>query len=266
VITCAGDIEEGGAWNGKTGLEKHLESSMDFEEHQRIAFDALQLLAGNLAVADNAAGQKLKELKDAYEAGDPADVLHISKGIHQPATNPHMQLQLKRGNWSYKFHLNVSVSSNRIQGLPEEYFHWVGVQFTADADTIPHGKVHACWPLNPVWDMKNRHSRRRLSIAPQDIQDTINAIALAKQKAQDEANRQEQARQAQSKRDQTRNLIKGQLGKQVWTIEGNVNKGLDKLIAGETIAVTTKTRKNQRQIRWKYREAGVRFVAGRVSC
>jgi hypothetical protein len=242
VITCAGDIVQDTAWNGKTGLDEHLESSMDFEEHQRIAFDTLQLLAGNLAVADNAAGQKLKELKDAYEAGDPDDVLYITKGIHQPATNPHMQLKLKRGNSSYnKFHLNVSVSSNLIQGLPEKYFHWVGVQFTADADTVPHGKVHACWPLNPVWDMKNRHSRRRLSIAPEDIQDTINAIALEKQKAEAEAKRQEQARLAQQNRDKLRNTIRDLLGKGFYKFSGT--KDLDQLIAGQTINATTKTGK-----------------------
>jgi hypothetical protein len=239
VITCAGDIEEGAAWNGSTGLDKHLESSMDFAEHQRIAFKARKLLAGDLGVPDNAAGRKLKELKDAYEAGDANDVLYIAKGIHQPNINPHMQLQLKRGKSTWHtFHLNVSVSDVDIPGLPQKYFHWVGVQFTAI-----HGTQTACWPLNPVWDSKFNHARRHLSIAPKDIQATINAIAndnvLAEKKARDKAEREERERVAQANRVK----ISALLDKNFWTTSGIKNKQLDKLIAGETIAVTTKNRK-----------------------
>jgi hypothetical protein len=235
-----GDIMEKPDWNTRTGLEKNLESNMDFAEHQRIAFDALQLLEGDLAVEDNAAGNKLRQLKEAYEGNDLGDVLYISKGIHQPATNPHMQLQLKRSNSWYTFHLNVSVSSNLIQGLPEKYFHWVGVQFTAEADTF-FGKVNACWPLVAALDAKSQHSRRRLSIAPKDVQHMINAIAVAKQKAQDEANRKEQARLAQQNRDKLRNTIKDLLGKGFYKFSGT--KDLDQLFAGQTINATTKTGK-----------------------
>ena len=137
MITLPDDIQQDPGWDGKTGLlEKHLDSNMDFEEHRRVAFDALQLLAGNLAVADNAAGRKLEQLKEAYEGGDPDDVLYVSKGIHQPNTNPHMQLRLERGNRSYTYHLNVSVSDVDIPGLPQDYFHWIGVQFTADSEFL----------------------------------------------------------------------------------------------------------------------------------
>jgi hypothetical protein len=83
-----------------------------------------------------------------------------------------MQLRLKRGNSSYTFHLNVSVSDANIPGLPKEYFHWVGVQFTAEASTV-HGTVNAYWPLVAARDTKYRHPRRRTSIAPQDIQGMI---------------------------------------------------------------------------------------------
>jgi hypothetical protein len=79
------------------------------------------------------------------------------------------------------------------------HFHWVGVQFTAEASTV-YGTVNACRPLVAARDMKSLRSRRRLSIAPKDVQDMINAIALANQKAQDEANRKEQARLAQQNR------------------------------------------------------------------
>jgi hypothetical protein len=234
VITRPSDIEAGPDWNRRTWPEPSLESNMDFKEHQRIAFDALQLLAGNLAAANNAAGEKLKELKEAYEGGDVDDVLYISKGIHQPAANPHMQLQLERGklSTSYTFHLNVSMSD--VPGLPNKYFHWVGVQFTAEAKTI-HGTVSACWPLIPAHENRNQN-RRRMSIAPENVQSTIEAIVRATQ----EANRKEQARLAQSAKATTRNEIEKQLNSQNWTISGVKNTGLNKLIDGETIDVTTK--------------------------
>lgn len=189
-------------------------------------------------MADNAAGKKLEQLKEAYEGGNPDDVLYISKGIHQPQTNPHMQLRLKRGNSSYTFHLNVSVSDADIPGLPKEYFHWVGVQFTAEASTV-HGTVNAYWPLVAARDTKYRHPRRRTSIAPQDIQGMIEAIARATREAQEQANRIEQARLAHSSKDNTRNVITGKLNAQKWTIPGNKTIEMNKLINGETIAVTT---------------------------
>ena len=40
MITLPGDIQQDPGWDGRTGFDKHLESDMDFEEHQRIAFDA----------------------------------------------------------------------------------------------------------------------------------------------------------------------------------------------------------------------------------
>ncbi len=244
MITCAGDIKQGGAWNGKTGLEKHLDSSMDFAEHQRIAWDALKLLAGTMAVADNPAGKKLEQLKEAYDGNDASDVLYISKGIHQPTTNPHIQLQLKRSQGrSYTFHLNVSTSSAVIQGLPEDYFHWVGVQFAADVDLVPDGKVYAFWPLVATIDRKNRHNRRRWSISPGEVQGTIDTIERQRQEEQERANRVEQARIAESNRAKTRNLIAEQLGKQNWTIPGNKTNGMNKLIDGEKVAVNTKTGK-----------------------
>jgi hypothetical protein len=243
VITLPTDIEKGSDWNSRTGLDKHLESSMDFEEHQRIAFDALKLLAGDLAVADNIAGERLKQLKKAYEGGNPGDVLYISKGIHQPETNPHMQLRLKRDNSWYTFHLNVSVSDVDIPGLPQKYFHWVGVQFSAEASTTIHGTVSACWPMVAARDTKWRHPRRKMSIAPKDVQGTIEAIARATREAQEKANRIEQARSAESTKAKTRDAIAKQLNSNNWTIPGNKNNGMNKLIAGETIGVTTKTGK-----------------------
>jgi hypothetical protein len=123
------------------------------------------------------------------------------------------------------------------------YFHWVGVQFAAEADTVPNGKVYAFWPLVATIDMKNRHNRRRWSIAPGDVQSTIEAIERQRQEEEARANRVEQARIAESNKAQNRNLITKQLDTQKWTIQGNKTAGMNKLIDGETIAVKTKTGK-----------------------
>jgi hypothetical protein len=235
MITLPSEIQQGDTWDGRTGFQKHLDSSMTFEEHQRIAFNALSLLAGDLAVAENAAGEKLKALKEAYEGGSKDSVLYISKGIHQPETNPHMQLQLKRGTSSHTYHLNVTVSDNDIPGLPQSYFHWVGVQFAAEA-----GSASACWPLIAMRDTKFKHPRRRMSIAPSEVQPMIEAIARTKREEQERTDRIERARLAESNKAKTRNDIEKQLSAQNWTVPGNKIMGLNKLAAGETIEVTTK--------------------------
>jgi hypothetical protein len=244
VISLPSEILPGDTWDGMTGFDRHLDSSMDFEEHQRITFDALQLLAGPMAVADNAAGRKLEQLKDAYEGHAGGDVLYISKGIHQPNTNPHMQLRLKRGNgvW-YTYHLNVHVSDDGIQGLPQCFFHWVGVQFAAEADTVPDGKVQAYWPLVATQDTKYRHPRRRMSIAPKNVQATIEAIARALREEQERQDRIEQARVKEQGRALGRNAIQAKLKALNYTIPGNANAGLNKLYDGESIKILTKNRK-----------------------
>jgi len=244
VISLPSEIQKGATWDGKTGFDPHLESTMDFDEHQRIAFAALQLLAGDLAVADNAAGAKLEALKAAYEGGSADDVLYISKGIHQPRTNPHMQLQLKRGaHVSYTYHLNVSTTDSGVVGLPESYFHWVGVQFTAEAQSV-HGTLNACWPLVAARDMKGVHNRRRLSIAPENVQGKIEAIAQAAKEEQERADRVEQARLAESDKAKARNVLAAKLKAMNYTIPGNATSGLNKLIAGETIKIKTQRGKD----------------------
>ena len=58
-------------------------------------------------------------------------------------------------------------------------------QFTAEPS---NGTVSACWPLNAVRDTK-WHSRRRMSIAPKDVQATIEAIERQKQEEKEKAER-----------------------------------------------------------------------------
>jgi hypothetical protein len=124
---------------------------------------------------------------------------------------------------------------------PEEYFHWVGVQFTADGN---NQTVRAVWPPgNPARDMKDQHSRRRMSIAPKDIQDTINAIALAQQAQLAQQQAEFARKQAQQLKAQTCKVIAEKLKSNFWTIPGNqgaVNRGLSDLADGKEIGVTTK--------------------------
>jgi hypothetical protein len=177
----------------------------------------------------------LEQLKEAYEGGDENDVLYIAKGIHQPDTNPHMQLKLKRGNGWYTYHLNVAVSNADIPGLHSGYFHWIGVQFAAE-----DGKLEACWPLVPSSkDTKYRHARKRWSIAPKNVQSTIEAIARTRRETEERENRIEQGKLAEAKKVEGRKVITGQLAAQKWTIPGNKNAGMNKLIEGQTVSVTT---------------------------
>ena len=59
------DYEPG--WDTRGGPQPNLASYMDSAEHERIARNALQLLAGNMPVAQNAAEEKLEQLKEADE-------------------------------------------------------------------------------------------------------------------------------------------------------------------------------------------------------
>jgi hypothetical protein len=183
MITRADEIDYVPGWDGLSehknsiGKVRNLDSKMDFKEHQRIVFQALQqLLGGNMNLGGNLrftkAGEALEALKEAYDQPSCYDtVLKIKKGIHQPYSNPHIQLLLEHNDEEYEYHLNVAVSDDRIRGLPEEYFHWVGIQFTAAI-----GGVVVCWPLNARPNPKV-HSRRRMSIAPDAVKGVIEKLA-----------------------------------------------------------------------------------------
>src|SRR5690348_17354316 len=116
--------DERGGWDGEsvdeaTGyLNPNLESAMDWAEHQRIVYNARNLVAGDLAVAGPSdVRTAFKELKAAYEDPHTRSELFVSKGIHQPHDKPHLQLRLEstyynKGDVSRvsknTFHLHVS--------------------------------------------------------------------------------------------------------------------------------------------------------------
>ena len=249
MITQPDQIGKSSDWDGLSenahSISKvlNLDSKMDFKEHQRIVFEARRLLAGPMNLGDKSAtpaGKALALLKNAYESSDADYVLKISKGIHQPTSNPHMQLKLKHGGKKYLYHLDVSMSEERIEGLSEEYFHWEGVQFSAKFgdDDI------ARWPLMAAVKAKP-YARRRMSIAPDGIKDEIERLAAVERARQAESQRRED----QAKRDRDRNQVNEKLRSLNYTLIGPLNAGLDKLLAGHAVSVTTKTRKTI-SIKW----------------
>jgi hypothetical protein len=257
-------IKAGENWNGTDNGRKNLDSKMDFEEHRRIVSEARRLLAGNLGVENNGAGESLKKLKAAYEAGNPRDVLHITKGIHQRVSNPHITLWLQhsQSRFTYTFHLNVSTLD--APGLPEEYFHWVGVQFTAEVNGSK-----AEWPVGDPSDAK--YGRRRHSIAPENLRSKLEEIARQEQEeerkareeerkareAREEEERKKQAQLDQSNRARACHVITQQLKTEGWTIEtGGTNPSIqiNKLIDGKSILVKTK----------KDKKINVKFENGKV--
>jgi hypothetical protein len=236
MITQAADIEEKQGWDGVSNDPYvlspvlNLDSNMNLKEHQRIVYNARHLLAGELALddkSDTPAGRALKLLQQAYNTNDLANaVLKISKGIHQPETNPHMQLTLVYGTTNYLYHLDVSVSDTPIEGLPD-YFHWVGVQFSSKI-----GQTTACWPLNAVRTTKFKLRRR--SIAPECVLGKIEAIAKFEREEKERQEAEEKRRQEQSAMTVKGNDVKEKLASGGYKL-ADFRNGLKNLIGGATV-------------------------------
>jgi hypothetical protein len=194
MITLPEDVlstDASGGWDGvsvdsNTGFENpNKETSMDWAEHQRIVCEARKLLAGNIEISPSAVKKAFKELQSAYNDSNSRSVVKVSKGIHQPATNPHLQLRVvttfrNQGETQEKlakFHLDVSaVDTKELDGS----FQWVGVQFS-----FKEGARYYKWPANASPVIKKSARRNSISFAKLDehIQEVAAAAAAAEEKA-----------------------------------------------------------------------------------
>jgi len=174
MITTA-DVGIEGNWNGisedkNSGLDvSNYETAMDLNEHKRIVVEAatLFLKQGWPQVMANGAWEKLLVLKNACTKTNNLVIL-ISKGIHQPLTNPHIQLAIDSLDYpdTLRFHLDLSADDKnyeRAHSGGDMLFVWRGVQFTA-----VDRQHKAAWPPNATVTAKATNIRRR-SITPEGL-------------------------------------------------------------------------------------------------
>jgi hypothetical protein len=161
MITLPSDILQGAGWDGKSTVSTssgdkeydNLESAMDFAEHQRIVVAARSLLVNysNLGSgwgeSDDAKAAKaaFTDLKACYESSTSPHALYITKGIHQRATNAHIQLVLSvPGSGKRRtFHLNVTATLENVdRGVSHKNkFVWGAAQFSWSSETTNYA-----WP------------------------------------------------------------------------------------------------------------------------
>lgn len=192
MITMPADVTAGGGWDGQSPhphkpgeLVPNKETQMDWAEHQRVVCGARTLLTSWTSDKNTGDAKKaFQTLYDAYYTTDKHIVLKVSKGIHQPETNPHLQIHVEKsfgdGNSAhYTFHLDVAaVDVINVAGA-EERFMWEGVQFKYE-----NAKVWANWPvLAAARQMKMRNGpARRLSISSVDLLKHKAALEEAKKR------------------------------------------------------------------------------------
>lgn len=196
------ELKRRGSWDGTSAhpvvpgrMVPNKETAMTWAEHIRIVLEAGKLLAGEVP-------EEFADLKHAYHGersgsgtGSVSSVeLYVSKGIHQPETNPHIQLEteaqlLTRDNPSdkksklvprtdvppriWKYHLNVSAVDTPQKG---DSFQWVGVQFSRQVGNTIH-----VWPKSATIVMKSPVTTigRRNSISSADLDAHVKAVQLA---------------------------------------------------------------------------------------
>jgi hypothetical protein len=205
-------ILKGANWNGTSTINQqqvqNLESAMDFDEHVRIIQEAHGVLSSFKMDALGEGTEKglgeaklaFSTLKACYESKN-GHVVYVSKGIHQPTANPHMQLKLAaegKESEGSTFHLDVSAageSYNYPEELLEERdadrFIWKGVQFS-----YVNNKLRFAWPKSstPVIFKKGGH-RRRQSISLASHNERLHALDEAK------AVREQRLREEKEKRE-----------------------------------------------------------------
>jgi len=182
--------EVGFSWDGQSPdpnvpnrMNPNKVTAMDWAEHQRIVFNAGKLLASWAPESHTGNGKKaFKALKDAYDGTNGnRSVMRVAKGIHQPLTNPHMQIRVvstftdadkNERATRYTFHLDVSAREVvGVDGL-DDSFQWDGVQFKyEDANTWYR------WPAAAVRNMKGSTFSRRSSISFASLDEYMTDLA-----------------------------------------------------------------------------------------
>jgi hypothetical protein len=238
----------GFSWEGESPhpqypdeMVPNKETAMDWAEHQRIVCNARKLLTS--WTPDKHTGKvkdAFKALNDAYNTSGSRSVMRVSKGIHQPETNAHLQLRVvtefgsvAKGTAAsvvHTFHLDVAATEVKgVDGL-DDRFQWEGVQFS-----YKNAARWECWPaLAVVPRMKNSTASRRLSIS---------AVALAAhQTALAEARKEKERLDAQA------------------TLEGQILKAL--AVLEEKEGLTLRKLKNEPPARF-WKGTGKAFVVNR---
>jgi len=165
-------------------IRANLDTTMDWVEHQNIVVEARKLVATPIALdepgEDGKTAQKyFSWLHDAYNSPGVGahKTLKVSKGIHQPHVNPHIQLQVTLDRKSVLFHLDVSAkdlpADARAPVTPNvQYFRWEPVQFSC----VVGGNTFR-WPAAAVTQVVKPRDpgvpgrTRRQSISSQSLED-----------------------------------------------------------------------------------------------
>ena len=173
LATDASGGWEGQSMDSNTGnINPNKVTAMSWAEHQRIVCNSGGLLAGDIVILPDEVKKVFDNLKSAFTVTGSKFVVRVSKGIHQPTTNPHMQLYLqgtfKEKGLTYlkaggkKFHLNLSAIDTAEK---TDSFQWKGVQFSYMHDGMSYN-----WPVNAVITMKRPTIGRRNSVSAVDLQ------------------------------------------------------------------------------------------------
>lgn len=186
MITQPQHVTKTQSWDGtstvmhgrRSVVVRNKETTMDWAEHQRIVCAARSLMATRPDLSENTDRARFitEAFFDLYMAYNGQGVaLEVSKGIHQPGSDPHLQIKTRGKTRVYTFHLVVS--DTQATGAPglENRFQWQPIAFTLVdfKTTVEQGrrtetKVTYTWPLNAGRAVVTRG--RGSSISTPDLQ------------------------------------------------------------------------------------------------